>query len=462
MRSTEHEIGPGGTGPEETRGIDTRGTDTRGIDTRGIDTRVDVVVVGGGLAGLSAAVLAAGSGASVTLIDGGGLGGRARTTVKGGYRLNQGPRAVYLAGPAVALLRTMGITLAGGPPPATAAHVVYQGEMHRMPASPALMLRSRLMGVRQKARLGVLFARLGRIDAASLADRSGAQWLAELELGDAASALIATLQRVSSYVAEPDRLSADISVAQLRDAVTGPGVSYLDGGWQSLVDQLAARAGQAEVSTVTSSAVRSIEAGPGGYRVVTDGGAWIGRALIMAVGSPKTTTRLLPSATAWTGLGPDVTAACLDLGLATAPSPSAVFSMDDPLYLSTHCPPADLAPPGGSVVHVMRNGARDGGLDQAELWRYAARAGIDEADVVVHRFLPSMTVTHAIPGPESGGLAGRPGVVVPELPGVFLAGDWVGAEGLLADASLASARVAAAAAVAHVGHVGLTVSGGIR
>jgi thioredoxin reductase len=32
------------------------------------------------------------------------------------------------------------------------------------------------------------------------------------------------------------------------------------------------------------------------------------------------------------------------------------------------------------------------------------------------------------------------------LPGVFLAGDWVGAEGLLADASLASGMAAALAA----------------
>jgi phytoene dehydrogenase-like protein len=426
------------------------------------DQRTDVVVVGGGLAGLTTAVLAARSGVSVTLIDSGGLGGRARTTVKDGYRLNQGPRAVYLSGPAVTLLRTMGITLTGGSPPATSAHVVYRGEMHRMPANPALMLRSRLLSAREKARLGLLLARLGRIDTASLSDRSAAEWLAGLELGDAASALIATLQRISSYVGEPDQLSADISVAQLRDAVTGPGVSYLDGGWQSLVDQLAARAGQADVRVRTSSAVRSIEAGPTGYRVVTDAGAVVGRALVMAVGSPASTGRLLPAAATWSDLGPDVTAACLDLGLATVASPPAVFSMDEPLYLSTHCPPADLAPPGGSVVHVMRNGARDAALDQADLWRHAARAGIHEPDAVVRRFLPTMTVTHAIPVPGSGGLAGRPSVEVPGLPGAFLAGDWVGGDGLLADASLSSAGVAAAGAVAHVEHGPVTLAGAVR
>ena len=48
-----------------------------------------------------------------------------------------------------------------------------------------------------------------------------------------------------------------------------------------------------------------------------------------------------------------------------------------------------------------------------------------------------------------GGLAGRPGVAVPDRPGTFVAGDWVGPEGHLADAVLASARAAALAAVAH-------------
>jgi hypothetical protein len=37
---------------------------------------------------------------------------------------------------------------------------------------------------------------------------------------------------------------------------------------------------------------------------------------------------------------------------------------------------------------------------------------------------------------------------VPGAPGLFLAGDWVGGEGQLADASLASGRAAALSAVA--------------
>src|SRR5205085_9453497 len=68
--------------------------------------------------------------------------------------------------------------------------------------------------------------------------------------------------------------------------------------------------------------------------------------------------------------------------------------------------------------------------------------------VVERRFLPDMTVAHALSTASTGGLAGRPTADVAGVDGLFVAGDWVGSEGLLADASLASARQAADLAAA--------------
>jgi hypothetical protein len=65
--------------------------------------------------------------------------------------------------------------------------------------------------------------------------------------------------------------------------------------------------------------------------------------------------------------------------------------------------------------------------------------------VVQRRFLPHMTVLGAGADAARGGLAGRPKVAATGVGGVYLAGDWVGREGWLADASLASARRAAEA-----------------
>jgi hypothetical protein len=65
--------------------------------------------------------------------------------------------------------------------------------------------------------------------------------------------------------------------------------------------------------------------------------------------------------------------------------------------------------------------------------------------IVYRRFLPSMLVANALPTAHAGGLAGRPAPQVPGIPGLAIAGDWVGPEGLLADAALVSARAAARA-----------------
>jgi hypothetical protein len=64
-------------------------------------------------------------------------------------------------------------------------------------------------------------------------------------------------------------------------------------------------------------------------------------------------------------------------------------------------------------------------------------------EVVAQRFLPAMTVANTIPLAAGGGLRGRPAVEVREVPGLFLSGDWVGREGTLANASVASAARAA-------------------
>ena len=124
--------------------------------------------------------------------------------------------------------------------------------------------------------------------------------------------------------------------------------------------------------------------------------------------------------------------------------------MEEPTYLSTHAPPAALAPAGHVVVQVARYLHPDDHFDRHEsesaLWVHAERAGIRRVDVVASRYLHEMTVSGGMPLAASGGLSGRPGVGAWERPGAFLAGDWVGGEGMLADAAAASGTAAGRAA----------------
>ncbi|HXG68601.1 MAG TPA: NAD(P)/FAD-dependent oxidoreductase, partial [Blastocatellia bacterium] len=113
-----------------------------------------------------------------------------------------------------------------------------------------------------------------------------------------------------------------------------------------------------------------------------------------------------------------------------------------------HSASARLAPAGGALVHAAMylppDHDRSPQEDERELESHLDLAQPGWREVVTHRqFLPSMTVMNAMATARRDGTRGRPGPQVPDIPGLYVVGDWVGQEGLLADASLASAKQAA-------------------
>lgn len=424
---------------------------------------VDVAVVGAGLAGLTAAAVAARAGARVAVLDSRRPGGRAATTVVDpGVVFNAGPRALYRAGAAWRVLTSLGIAPRGEVPP-TEGHAVRDGEVHEMPGTPLKLLRSRLLSRTSKVRLARVLGGLQRLDPARFDDVSLDRWLRDQRLDHDARELVRTTVRIVTYVDDLE-LSAGTAIRQLQLGLgRGKGVLYLDDGWQQLVDALLAELGRLGVPVLSGRSVRAVEparpAGssePGwlvrtartaGVAGAEDRGAQDGAAVpaelragsvVVATGTPAAAAAVLPVPLDLSGLGPAATAACLELAVRRPPRFRFLQGIGDPLYLSAHSPIARLGPDGLQVVHVMRYGARSTAEDRPALWEHAARAGIREDDVVAHRFLHSMTVMGGIPIGEAGGQAGRPPVEVPGPAGLYVAGDWVGAEGLLADASFAS------------------------
>ncbi|MEO1061521.1 MAG: FAD-dependent oxidoreductase [Actinomycetota bacterium] len=412
-----------------------------------------IVVVGAGLAGLTAANHLADAGHRVTIVETRrDVGGRARTDAVDGFRLNLGPHALYRDGAGMAVLDALGIDAPGWDVPVTESTAADGDRLVGLPVGPMSLLRTGLLGVRGKLQVGRLLTRLPKLDPADWHTTSVDDWIAESIGDEGARRLVHALARLTTYSARPDLASAGALIAQLQGATTS-GVRYLHGGWQVLADRLLDRAHRRGAELRSGVAVRAVRSVGSGFEVDADV-ALTASAVVLAV-PPAAADRLLGGGTGLAdAAGPEVVASVLDLGLDGLPARRFVLGIDRPHYLSRHAPAADLAPDGTSLVGVMRYGEpgeRDPKEVRAELLDLAIRSGIAPQQILLDRYLHRLVVAGGMPLAASGGLAGRPGVEVPGRPGALVAGDWVGDEGQLADASFASGRAAAVAALRFLG-----------
>ena len=378
----------------------------------------DVVVIGGGLAGLTAALYLARAGRRVRLLEAShNLGGRARSTVHEEGIWNLGAHALYNGGAGRRVLDELGITAPGGSVDPTGQLAIVGDRLHALPVGFMSLMSTSLLDLGDKLALAKQMARLPRLDASSFEGSFGALVDELIDRPNARDVLVA-LGRLTTYGHVRTLPAAEV-VRQLQ-RVLAEGVRYVGGGWQTMVDGLVAAARQAGVTIELCARVASLRG--------------LGNADVVLAVPPAAASKLL-------GRRFDLRprrAACLDLTVAGLPEPRRWFALgiDRPTYVAVASRRGAFAPEGKDVVHAVKylDDAGDPATDRAEL-----EACIDLLQpgwrdrVVAERFLPSLTVVHATPGE-------RPAV---EQDGVFLAGDWVGDEGMLADAAFASARLAA-------------------
>ncbi len=409
----------------------------------------DVIVVGGGLGGLAAATVAARAGARVALIERkSDPGGRATTEVIDGFAFNQGAHALYKAGRGLAVLRSLGIEPSGGTPPLSGKGQ-RDGKLGRLAAGPASLPFADVLPLAGRLELGRVLTKVRLADPADWDRVPVQEWIEGMTRRKDVRQVMHAVVRLATYTNAPDLLSAGAAVGQIQRSLHG--VLYLHGGWQQLVDALTQAAVDAGVELAGGVRVDQVSSDGDGWLVAGNDRRWRGRAVVVAGLAPAAVQRILGLPDGALDIGPRVEAAVLDLSLGAEPTERFVLGIDKPTYFSVHGPPASMAPEGKAAAVAMKylpvgvETTRD--EDCADLEEVARLAGADAIEN--WRILRRMTVTHGMPLASAGGLAGRPGVEIEDRPGIFLAGDWVGPEGLLTDAALASAQRAAEAAVEH-------------
>lgn len=421
----------------------------------------NVIVVGGGLAGLTAANFLAKNGREVTLFEKShALGGRAATTNKNGIHFNLGPHALYRGGQAYQILRELGVEFSGAFPKVDGSLAISGRRKHTLPGGLLTLLTTSLFGVSAKLEAARLLATLPKVDAQTVNHMSVREWLDQEVHHQDVRQFIQAFFRVATYANAPEHQSAGAALAQFQMALR-ESVVYLNGGWQTLVEGLRVQAEKSGVTIVPEARVTKIERQQSSGQLVgritgvqlADGTMHNAASVIVAAG-PDEACDLVEGGEKtvlgeWARKAIPVKAACLDIALERLPLPQTTFALgiDRPLYLSVHSAAAKLAPAGNAVIHVAMY------LGSETLTPNTIRHELEELldlvqpgwqDLVIEqRFLPSMTVSNALTTAEQNGNSGRPGPEVPGIQGLYVAGDWVGAEGLLADASVASGKRAA-------------------
>ncbi|MGB7981450.1 MAG: NAD(P)/FAD-dependent oxidoreductase [Candidatus Nanopelagicales bacterium] len=395
--------------------------------------KVDVVVVGAGLAGLRAAQLLSAAGRDVVLLEAGdGVGGRVRTDRVDGFTLDRGFQLYNPAYPE-GRLAWPGLAINQF---AAGVEVVREGAGHpladprRAPSSALVSLRSvrGLGATRGLAALALYGARLGTLAhprPPKAADAAQPISQALRSAGVDATTLDAVVRPFLSGVLADDELSTPRAVADpiLRTFLAGtPGVP--DGGMEQLPRRLAA-----DLTVHLNARVTRVAPG----RVETADEQWLASDVVVAVADPA---GLVPAsaATGWRALTTWYFAA------AGLPQQHRMLLVSPDSMLANVAVLSDVAPtyspPGRTLVAASAVGYHDSARTQDIAQRDAA-AMLDvapsELEPVAH-----YPIAEALPEMSAASSAGRGPVVVG---GIVLAGDHRSAPSI--NGALASGRRAA-------------------
>jgi phytoene dehydrogenase-like protein len=200
-----------------------------------------ITIVGGGLAGLTAAISCAEQTAKVTLLETHDeVGGRARST-PGPYKANLGPHAILASSPLWQWLTERGLRPPYARPRLSGVRFRWENDIRRVPAVGATVAALRLRG--RPAPVEIDFR----------------TWASE-QVGPEASEILSHSAGILTYHHDPGELSAAFLWEPLvRGLLSAPPTArYPIGGWSTMVDGMRVRAAELGVEIRTGERVQQL------------------------------------------------------------------------------------------------------------------------------------------------------------------------------------------------------------
>jgi NAD(P)-binding Rossmann-like domain len=365
-----------------------------------------ITVVGGGLAGLTAAIACAESGAEVRLLEAHDLlGGRARSA-DGPYKANLGPHALYTDGAMWPWLSERDLLPKHVRPPLGGARFRWQGSVQRTPPLGTIPAVLRLRGRQAPV------------------DTDFRSWVAS-HTDDRIAAMLSSIAGVYTFYHDPGELSAAFvweRTVRLFLSTPPPStvVRYASGGWSGLVEPLERRVRELGVEVQTGHRVQELPQAP-----------------VILAPELHQAGELLGEALDW----PSGRTVCLDVGMSRRRGdPWIVSDLDESGWIGRYSSSdREIAPDGHELIQAQMPIRPDESAEEAGV---RLEQLIDQS-VIDWRGRETWRRRQVMDG-RSGALD-MPGKTWRDRPaidrgdGVFLAGDMVAAPGLLAEVSWASA-----------------------
>lgn len=376
-----------------------------------------ITVVGGGVAGLVAAIACAEGGAPVRLLEAHeALGGRGRST-GGPFVANLGPHVLYANGTLWRFMRERELLPAMARPPLRGVAFRAGGRRRRVPPVSVLRALTRLARVREAPD-----------------DVAYREWVAG-RCGDEASAWLSAACGVFAFHHDPGELAAGFAWARFRQAFLDlpPRARYARGGWGTLIAALERGARERGVRIETGARVGDLADAGGGPAIVAtelrDARALLGE-----------------DSLDW----PSGRTLALDLGLRArrGGDPFVVWDLDEAGWIERFsAPDPTLAPEGHELVQAQLPLRPGESADDCER-RLEALLDVGLRDWRERVAFRRRQVLDGRSGAlDLPGASWRDRPAIDRGDGVFLAGDSVAASGLLSDPAVTSALEAAAGAL---------------
>lgn len=411
--------------------------------------KVDVAIIGGGLAGLTAANYLAREGKNVIVIEKSNrIGGRSMTNNENGALFNIGAHALYAGGEAMNIFNELGVDISGKSA-LVQTHGIWKNEVVPFATGFGSLLKSPLFSWSEKMQFTQLIIQIWKMNIDKVMTVSVSDW-AEKEIK---SPMIRhhfyALCRTATYTHAPHIQQARPVLRQLQRTLK-TGVIYVDGGWETIVAELRKKAESLGVKIRCHCKVERVEDRHPLKTIQCANGESIEAENVIIAVPPNEACRFLEnsSLSLRKNQAVPITATCLDICLTHLPNPEHQFvlGLDQPILFTNESRSAKVCKDGDSVVHLVKYHNPTCPVDdplankeQLEKIMDLLHLGWRET-VITKQFLPKITVVHDFPrvdrhepiGPE-----------VPSTQGLYIAGDWAGYDEILADGAVSSGKRAA-------------------